>query len=114
MCGIILENAASGIINQDQASLTAHIGQGQGSDHIGSNGLDLMRFAPIDVGAASDSSSVEDMGWLDSGDISLEGGAVLEAARAVSEIDTLLLAEVAKQTANPASPAVNQELERRT
>lgn len=114
MSRIVLENAASGVINQDQPSLTAHIGQAQGSDHIGSNGLDLMRFTPVDVRAAGDSSGVEDMGGLDGGDISLEGGAVLETARAISEIDTLLLAELAKQTANPAGPAVNQELERRT
>lgn len=111
MRGIVLENAASGVIDQDQASVTAHIGQAQGSDDIGSNGLDLMRFAPVDVGAAGDAGSVEDVSGLDGGDVGLEGDAVLEAAGAISEIDSLLFTELAKQTANPAGTAVNQELE---
>ena len=71
-----------------------------------------MRFAPVDIRAAGDAGGVEDMGGLDGGDVGLEGGAVLEAAGTIHEIDPLLLTELAKQTANPAGPAVNQELER--
>lgn len=111
--GIVLENAAGGVINENQPSLAAHIGQAQGSDHIGSNGLDLMRLAPVDVGAAGYTGGVEDVGRLHGGDVGLEGGAVLEATGPIRKIDSLLFAELAEQTANPAGPAVYQKPERR-
>lgn len=93
---IVLKNASSGVINQDQPSFTAHVSQAQSSNDIGSNGLNLMRFAPVDVRAASDAGSVEDVSGLHGGDVGLKRRAVLKAAGAINEIDSLLLTEIAK------------------
>ena len=84
---IVLENAPGRIVNEDQPPLSAYVSEGQGADHVGPDGLDLMGFAPIDVGAAGDAGGVEDVGGLNIGDVGLERAAILEAAGAVDVVD---------------------------
>lgn len=71
MLRVVLENAPGGIINQNQTPLPAHIGQGEGSDDVGPYGLDLVRLAPVDVGAAGDAGGVDDVGGVVGGQVCL-------------------------------------------
>lgn len=72
MLGVVLENTARSIIDQNQTLFSADVGQGERSDHIGPNSLDLVRLAPVDIRPASDTGSVEYMSRLDVGDVSFE------------------------------------------
>lgn len=110
--GIVLEDAAGGVINENQTFVSADVSKRKGADDISPYGLDLMRFAPVDVGPTGHPGRVEDVGGLDGGDIGFEGGAVLEAAGAVGEVNGLSLAELAEQAPDPASAAVDEKLER--
>lgn len=111
MIGIVLEDASSGIVDEDETSLPAHIGQGQGAHHVGPDGLHLVRFAPVHIRPPRHSSRVEHVGRLHLGYVRFQGRPVLEAAGAVSEVDALNLAEFAEKTANPAGATVDQELQ---
>lgn len=111
MLGIVLEDAAGGVVDEDEALLPADVGEGEGADDVGADGLDLVGLAPVDVGASGDAGGVEDVGGVDGGDVGLEGGAVLEAAGAVDVVDLLGVAELAEEAANPAGAAVDQELQ---
>lgn len=96
MTGIVLEDASSGIVDENQAFLSADVSEREGSDDVGADSLDLVGLTPVDVWAAGDAGGVEDVSRIDGGDVSLEGGAVLEAAGAVDEVETLRLAELAE------------------
>jgi hypothetical protein len=109
---IVLEDTPSGVVDQHQAFLSAHVGQGQSSDDIGPDGLDLVGLAPVHVGSAGDSGGVEDVGGLHGRQVGDERRAVLETAGAVREVYALGLAEPPKHAAYPAGAAVDQELER--
>lgn len=109
--GVVLEDASGGVVDEDEAFLPADVGERERADDIGADGLDLVGLAPVDVGAAGDAGGVEDVGGLGGGDVGLEVGPVLEAARAVDVVDVLGLAELAEEAANPAGAPVDQELE---
>jgi len=109
--GVVLEDAVGGVVDENEAVVAADVGEGEGSDDVGSDGLDFVGFAPIDVGAARDAGGVEDVSGLELGYVGLEGGAVLEAAGAVLEGDALGTAEGAEEAANPARAAVDEEVE---
>lgn len=108
---IVLEDAAGGVVDEDQPLLPAHVSQRQRADDVGADRLHLVRLAPVDVGAAGDAGGVEDVGGLDGGDVGLEGCPVLEPARAVDVDDVLGVAELAEEAANPAGAAVDEELQ---
>lgn len=109
---IVLEYTSSGVVDKDQASLSAHVSKCQGSDHVGSNGLDLMRFAPIHVWTSRHTGGVKDMGGFDGGEVGLEGSTVLEATGTVLEVYTLGLAKLAEEASYPPGPAIDQKLVR--
>ena len=112
MSGIVLEDATGGVVEEEEAVVAADIGESEGSDDVGSDGLHLVGLAPVDVGPARDSGGVEYVGGLDLGYVLFEGGPVLETARGVLEGDTLGLAEGAEGATNPARTAVDKELDR--
>lgn len=112
MIGIVLEDAAGGVINENQAFVSAEVSEREGTDDISPYGLHLVGFAPVDVGPARHPGRVEDVGGLGGADVGFEGGSVLEAAGAVGEVDGLSLAELAEQAPDPAGAAVDQKLER--
>jgi len=108
--GVVLENATGGVVDENEAVVAADVGESEGSDDVGSDGLDFVGLAPVDVGAARDAGGVEDVGGLEEGYVGFEGGPVLEAARAVMEGDALGPAEGAEEAANPARAAVDEEV----
>lgn len=110
MTGIVLEDATGGVVEEDEAVVAADVGESEGSDDVGSDGLNLVGFAPVHVGPACDSSGVEYVGGLDLSYVLFEGGPVLETARGVLEGDALGLAEGAEEATNPARTAVDKEL----
>ena len=72
MIRIILKDTSSGIIDQDNTLISAHVSQSECSSNVGSNGLDLVGLAPVDVGAARDAGGVEHVGWLGSREVGFE------------------------------------------
>ncbi len=63
---IILEDAASGVVDQEEVVLLAHICESESTNHIGSNGLHFVRLAPVHIRASCHSCSIEHMGGLHS------------------------------------------------
>lgn len=111
MTRIVLEDTPGGEVDQDQAFLSAHVGQGQSPDHVGPDGLDLVGLAPVHVGPAGDPRGIEDVGGLHGRQVGNERRAVLEAARGVRKVYALRLAEPPQHAAYPARPPIDQELE---
>ncbi|KAA8535675.1 hypothetical protein F0562_030678 [Nyssa sinensis] len=69
---IILKNTSGGAFDQDQPFVPTEVSKGQGGEHIGQDGLDLMGFVPDDIGAASDVGSVEDVCGLHNGEVDIK------------------------------------------
>lgn len=77
------------------------IGQVQGTDDIAADGLLLVVLAPIDVGATSAASTVKNVSWLDSLDLSNDSLTVLHADSGGSNGLALALEESLEVTSNP-------------
>ena len=76
---IVRVDAASGEDSNVNSSLEAAVGQIQGTDNVVSDGVLFVVLAPIDIWSSSRSSSVEDVGWLDSVELSGNCLSVLHA-----------------------------------
>lgn len=68
-----------------------------------------MVFAPVDIGPAGTASTVEDVGWLDSNQLSFDGLSVLHAYGRQVDLLALLLQETFEMASNPA-PASPDEI----
>lgn len=79
-----------------------NIGESEGSDVVGSNGLNFVGLAPVDIGAAHDTSSVKDGDGLELGYVGFEGGSILKAVWAV-----LGPVEGVEEVANPACATID-------
>lgn len=66
MIRVVLEDAASGVIDEYESLVPANISKGEGADHVGPDGLHLVGLTPVDVGAACDTGGVENVGGLHS------------------------------------------------
>lgn len=113
MARIVLEDASRGVVNEHEPPCAADVCERERAADVGADGLDAMRLAPVDVGAAGDARGIEHVCGGDLVDVGLELGAVLEAAGAVGEGDALRGAELAEEAPDPAGAAVDEELERR-
>lgn len=113
MAGVVLEDAARGVVDEQDPSAPADVGERERAHDVGADGLGAVRLAPVDVGAARDARGVEHVGGRGGVDVGLELGAVLEPAGAVGEGDPARGAEAAQQPPDPARAAVDEELERR-
>jgi len=98
---IVGVDASSGKDSNVDALLVADICQVQGTDNIISNGLFLMVLTPIDVGSASRTSSVEDVGGLVFLDFSNNSFSVLHANGGREDLLALALEESLQVTSNP-------------
>ena len=112
MTRIILEDTSGGVVDQHKALVSAHVSQSECPNNVGPNGLDLVGFTPVHVWSARDAGRVEDMARLHGCDVGFEWRTVLEAPRAVNEVDSLSLAYLPQQAANPAGATIDQELVR--
>lgn len=72
-------DTASGKDSDVNALLVTAIGQVNGTDNVVSDGLLLVVLAPVNVGSASRSSSIEDVGWLVFVELSDDSFSVLHA-----------------------------------
>lgn len=104
---VILKYTPSSIINQHQPLLSTHVSKSEGTGHVSTDGLDLVGFAPVDVGPAGDTGGIKNMSRIEGGDVSLEGGSVLEASGGVGVVYGLGLTELSEQAPDPAGAAVD-------
>jgi len=103
---IVMIDTTGGKNGAVDASKEAAIGKVEGSDHVGSHGFFLVILAPVDIGAAGTTGTVQNMGGLDLVELGLDGFSVLHAHRSHVNFFTLTLQkgfEVASDPA-PASP----------
>jgi hypothetical protein len=110
MIDIILEDTTSGVVNQNQAFLSADVSEREGASDISTNGLNLVRLAPVDVRTAGDTRGIEDVSGINGGQVGFEGGTILETAGAVGVGDGLSFAELSEKASNPAGTAIDEEI----
>jgi hypothetical protein len=96
------ENSAVDVLEE------AAVSKVEGADNIGADGVLLVVLAPIDVWAASAASAVQDVGWLDSLELSNDGLAVLHADSGGGDLLALGLEERLEVTSNPALTTPDQ------
>ncbi len=63
---IILKDAAGGVVDQEKVVLLAHICESESAYHIGSNGVDFVTLAPVNIRTSCHPCSIEHMRGLDS------------------------------------------------
>lgn len=98
---IVCIDASSGENSQVDLLEETAIGQVQGADDIAADGLLLVVLTPIDIRATSAASAVENVGWLDSLELSNDSLTVLHANSGGSNSLALALEEGLKVTGNP-------------
>lgn len=98
---IVCVDASGGEDSQVDLLEETAIGQVQGADDIAADGILLVVLTPIDVGATSAASTVENVGWLDSLELSNDSLTVLHADSGGSNGLALALKESLEVTSNP-------------
>ena len=98
---IVCVDASGGENGQVDLLEETAIGQVQGADDIAADGILLVVLAPIDVGATSAASTVENVGWLNSLELGNNSLAVLHADSGGSNGLALALKESLEMTSNP-------------
>lgn len=99
---IVGVDASSGEDSAVNLLLEAAIGQVDGTDYVASHSSLLVVLAPIDIGAASAASTVQDVGWLDLLELCNNSLAVLHADSGRGNLLALGLKESLEVTSNPA------------
>nr|GLL49299.1 Os03g0278250 [Ipomoea trifida] len=110
VAGIVLENAAGGVVNKYQPLLPTNIGERERAHHVSPDSLHLVGLTPVDVRTAGDPGGVKHMGRVNRRDIGLQRCPVLQPPRPVIILDPLSLAQFSQQPANPPRAAIDQEL----
>lgn len=87
----------------------AAVGQVKGTDNIVADGVLLVVLAPIDVWASSGAGAVEDVGWLNSLELSNDGLTVLHADSGGSDLLALGLEESLEVASNPSLSTPDEE-----
>lgn len=87
----------------------AAVGQVQGTDNVGANGILLVVLAPVNVWASSAAGAVEDVGWLDTLELSNDGLAVLHANSGGGDLLALGLEEGLEVASNPSLSTPDEE-----
>ena len=64
MLFVVCKDATRGVDGAVNVALQTQVGKIAGSNHVGSDGVGLVGFAPINVGAAGDTGSVQDVSRL--------------------------------------------------
>lgn len=64
MSRIVFEDATGGEVNDDKATVTAHVSKGESTSHVSTDGLYLVSLTPVHVGASGDTGSVEHVCWF--------------------------------------------------
>ncbi len=106
---VVLVDAASGEDGDVNALEEAGVGQVEGADDVGAHGGLLVVLAPVDVGAAGGTGSVQDVGGLDPLELGQDGLAVLHADGGAVDLLALGLEERLEVTSHPAFTAPDKE-----
>lgn len=106
---IVSVDAAGGEDGAVDVLEVAAVGKAEGTDNVGADGVLLVILAPIDVWTASAASAVQDVGWLDTLELSNDGLAVLHADSGGSDLLALGLEEGLEVTGNPSLSTPDEE-----
>lgn len=103
---IVLIHAACGEDSTMDICLEAGVCQVKRTDGVGPHRLRLILFTPVDVGSASASSSVEDVGWFGQEELRKDSLSIFHADRRGVDFFSLFLQEALQMPSNPsvASP----------
>jgi hypothetical protein len=99
---IVGVDAASGEDSQVNLLQVGEISKVESTDDIASDGLLLVVLTPINIWASSAASAVQDVGWLDSLDLSKNSLAVLHADGGALDLLALGLEETLQVASDPA------------
>jgi len=106
---VVVENATSAKVSHVDILKLANIRKIEASDDVGANSLNLVGFTPINVGATSNTGSVQDVSRLVLLNISKDGSAIFKPSVTKEVSCTLFLKETGNQTSNPSILAVDKE-----
>ncbi len=106
---IISVDAASGEDSAVNALEEAAVGQVKGTDNVIADGILLVVLAPVDVWASSGTGTVEDVGWLDTLELSDDSLTVLHANSGGSDLLALGLEESLEVASDPALTSPDEE-----
>jgi len=109
--GVVLEDAAGGVVYENEVVLTADVGQGESAHHVGADGFGLVRFAPVHVRPTGHSGGVEHVAGLHRSYVRLQGQPVLQSPASVLILDPSLFAQLTQETTNPTGSAVDQKFQ---
>jgi len=102
-------DASSGKDSDVNALQVAGVSQVQGTDNVVSDGLLLVVLAPVDIGSASGTSSIEDVGGLIFLELSNDTFSVLHANSGSEDLLALALEESLQVTSDPSFTTPNEE-----
>lgn len=107
---IVVENAAGAIVNHVDASLIAHIREVKRADDVSTHACLLVGLTPVDIGPASDASSIQNPRGLHTLNVSHDRCPVLQTRSANLEGCTLIFQQLHEEATNPAIAPIDQEL----
>ena len=110
MCLVVLERAPRGKECQVEAAIATEIGECEGPDDVGPNGLDAVVFAPIHVRPARQTRRAYDAIRRVLVELALDVFAILHSGGGEDDVVAALAQEPGGPVANPASAAVDEEL----
>lgn len=84
---VVDKDASGGVDGAVNSAFQTQIGKIEGSDDVGADGVGLVGFAPINVGASGDTSGVQDVSGLELIELLGNGFAVLKAAFGGLDLD---------------------------
>jgi len=111
MGGVVLEDAAGGVVYENEVVFTADVGEGESAHHVGADGFNLVRFAPVHIRPTGHSGGVEHVAGLHRRYVCLQGQPVLQSPASVLIFDASLFAQLPQQTTNPTGSPVDQKLQ---
>mmetsp|Transcript_22185 Transcript_22185/g.59842 ORF Transcript_22185/g.59842 Transcript_22185/m.59842 type:complete len:345 (-) Transcript_22185:26-1060(-) len=110
MLVIVLKDAPRGEHGAVDTALVGEVRQIERADDVHSDGLRLVRLAPVHVWPASHTRSVEHVCWLHLIKLLGEGLAILEASGGKLELDALFRAHLAQPAPQPARATKDEDV----
>ena len=106
---VVLEDASRGVNGAVDAPFVGEVGEVEGANDVGADGVGFVVFAPVNVGAAGDSSGHENVGGFHFVEFLGHVGAVFAAGFGEDDFDSLFFQEGGHFAADPAGFAAVDE-----